>query len=108
MPFTPVQRKAVKVKLSAGDRNIIGEDFDTGEVLQVAKSYAWVRPCGPLPSEVERVFARAVRAFEDEPKIYVAMADIAEDGLVLAVGTMVLFRPYISCKGVGGCEVITA
>ena len=49
-----------------------------------------------------------MRAFEDEPKIYVAMADIAEDGLVLAVGTMVLFRPYISCKGVGGCEVISA
>ena len=108
MPFTPVQRKAIKVKLSAGDRNIIGEDFDTGEVLQVAKSYAWVRPCGPLPLEVERVFARAERDFEDERKIYVALADIAEVGFVLAVGTLKLYRPYISCKGVGGCEVISA
>ena len=107
-PFTPLQRKAVKANLPAGDRNIIGEEFDTGEVLQVAKSYAWVRPCGPLPLEVERVLDRAVRDFEDEPKIYVALADIAEVGLVLAVATMVLFMPYISPKGVGGCEVISA
>ena len=110
-PFTPVQRKAVKVKLSAVDRNIIGEEFFIGEVLRVAKSYAWVRPCGLLSLEVERVFARAERDFEDfegEPMVYVALADIAEVGLGLAVGTTVLFRPYISCKGVGGCEVITA
>ena len=105
MPFTPVQRKAVKVKLSAGDRNIIGEDFDTGEVLQVAKSYAWVRPCGPLPFVVEEKLSEAS---EDKRRLYVAMADIEEDGLVLKVGTMVLFRPYIGSKGVGGCEVTSA
>ena len=84
---------------------------ELGQVLQVAKSYAWVRPCGLLPLEVERVFARAERDFEDfegEPMVYVALADIAEVGLGLAVGTTVLFRPYISCKGVGGCEVIPA
>ena len=95
----------VKANLSAGDRSIIGEDFVTGEVLQVAKSYAWVRPCGCLPS----VFLNSAKLDkEGEPMVYVALADVAQVGLVLTVGTPVLFRPYICPKGVGGCEVISA
>ena len=45
---------------------------------------------------------------EDDRKIYVAMYDIAEDGLVLNVSTMVLFKCYKDQKGIGGCEITSA
>ena len=45
---------------------------------------------------------------EDDRKLYVAMADIEEDGLVLDVGTKVLFKVYKDHTGVGGCEVTSA
>ena len=89
----------------ASDRYIIGDDTHTGEVLHVAKSYVWVRPLGPLPSEVETELSEAS---EDDRRLYVAMADIAEDGLVLDVGAKVLFKFYKDHTGVGGCEVTSA
>ena len=88
--------------LVVGDRQFVDEALVTGEVMKVAKSYAWVRPCGYLPS----VFHYDVRIDQEgEPMVYVALADVAQDGLVLTVGMLVLFRPYICPKGVGGCEV---
>ena len=93
------------VGLLARDRYIFGDDTHTGEVLYVAKSYMWVRPLGPLPFEVETVLSEAS---EFDHMLYVAMADIEEDGLVLDVGTKVLFKCYKDHKGVGGCEVTSA
>ena len=91
--------------LAVGDREFVDEVLETGVVMKVAKSYAWVRPCGHLMS----VFLnRAKRDIEGEPMVYVALADVAQVGLVLTVGTLVLFRPYICPKGVGGCEVESA
>ena len=77
----------------------------TGEVLFVAKSYEYVRPLGPLPCEVETVLSEAS---ERDRMLYVAMADIEEDCLVLDVGTKVLFKCYKDHKGVGGCEITSA
>ena len=99
-PFIPE-----KEELLAKDRNIIGDDLHTGEVRHVAKSYVWVRPLGPLPSEVE---AKLSEESEDELKLYAALADIVEDDLVLDVGTKVLFMIYKGNKGFGGCEVTSA
>ena len=92
-PFTPE-----KEKLLAGDRNIIGVNWHTGEVRHVAKSYMWVRPLGPMPSEI---LSELSQDSEGELKLYVSTADIVEDGLVLVAGTMVLFQLYKGSKGVG-------
>ena len=103
MPFTPAV-----AKLSARDRKIIWDDLHIGKVLHVAKSYLWVRPLGPMPSVMETELSKVS---EDDRKIYVAMSDIAEAGLVLKVGTMVLFKCYIDqrrTEGCGGCEVVSA
>ena len=100
MPFTPAV-----ARLSARDRKIIGDDMHTGEVLHVAKSYLWVRPLGPLPLVVETEFSKCS---EDDRKLYVARSDIAEAGLVLKVGTLVLFKCYKDQRGIGGCEIISA
>ena len=65
----------------------------------------YVRPLGPLPCEVETVLSEAS---EGDHQLYVAMSDIVEDGLVLDVGTKVLFKCYKDHTGVGGCEVTSA
>ena len=99
-----VDRQSAHRTLSR-DRYIIGDDAHFGEVLHVAVSCVWVRPLGPLPSEVETELSEAS---EDGRRLYVAMADIAEDGLVLDVGAKVVFKFYKNHTGVGGCEVTSA
>ena len=94
-----------KEKLLAKDSNIIGDDLHTGEVRNVAKSYVWVRPLKPLPVEVETVLSEAS---EGDHQLYVAMSDIVEHGLVLDVGTKVLFKCYKDHSGIGGCAVTSA
>ena len=47
-------------------------------------------------------------ASKGDHQLYVAMSDIVEDGLVLDVGTKVLFKCYKDHKGVGGFEVTSA
>ena len=108
-PRAPVVSVPAVIRLLVvGDRQFVDEFLVTdyeGKVMKVAKSYAWVRPCGCL----QPVFLnRAKRDIEGEPMVYVALADVAQVGLVLTVGTLVLFRPYICPKGVGGCEVESA
>ena len=88
----------------ARDDYIIEDDTHIGEVLHVARSYMWIRPLGPLPSEVETVLSEAS---EGGRKLYLAMADV-EEVMVLFVGTKVVFKVYKDHTGVGGCEVISA
>ena len=71
----------------------------------MARSHMWIRPLGPLPSEVETVLSEAS---EGGRRLYVAMADVMGDGMVLDVGAKVLFKVYKDHTGVGGCEVISA
>ena len=86
----------------ARDDYIIGDDTHIGDVLHVARSYMWIRPLGPLPSEVETELSEAS---EGGRKLYVAMADVIEDGMVLDVGTKVIFKVYKDHTGVGGFNV---
>ena len=64
-----------------------------------------VRPLGPLPFEVETAFSEAS---EVSRVLLVATDDIEEDGLVLVVGTKVLFKCYKDHSGIGGCAVTAA
>ena len=86
----------------ARDDYIIGDDAYIGEVLHVARDYMWIRPLGPLPSEVATELSEAA---EGGRKLYVAMADVEEDRMVLFVGTKVVFKVYKDHTGVGGCNV---
>ena len=61
----------------------------------------WIRPLGPLPSEVETELSEAA---EGGRKLYVAMADV-EEVMALFVGTKVAFKVYKDHTGVGGCNV---
>ena len=56
---------------------IIGNDTYLGEVLHLARSYMWIRPLGPLPSEVETMLSEAS---EGGRRLYVAMADVYGSG----------------------------
>ena len=64
-----------------------------------------VRPHEPLPFEAESDFSEAS---EDSRTLFVAMDDVKEDGLVLDVGTKVLFKYCMDQMGVKGCEVTSA
>ena len=85
-----------------GDRQFLDDSLEDGVVVKVAKKYAWVRPCGSLPPVF---YDHAKLDNEREPMVYVAVADVVEDGFALSIGAQVLFRPYLGPKGVGGCEV---
>ena len=65
----------------------------------------WIRPLGPLPSEVETELSEAS---EGGRRLYVAMADVMVDGMVRDVGAKVIFKVYKDHTSVGGCEVISA
>merc|ERR1712151_717995 len=47
-------------------------------------------------------------AESSEDLIFVSVADVEEEGLILKRGTKVKFRLYTDTKGVGGCEVESA
>ena len=107
---------------AAPERSICGDDTHTGEVLHVAKSYAWVKPLGRVPPEIEAQLSALnaeMRAYAVERKqpfcggatdavVFVAVADIKENDLVLEVGKLVLFKFYQDSRSVGGCEVTSA
>ena len=103
-------------------RSTCGDDTHAGEVLHVAKSYAWVKPLGRVPPEIEAKLSAMnaeMRACAVERKqpfcggatdtvVYVAFADIKDNNLVLEVGKLVLFKFWQDSRGVGGCEVTSA
>ena len=100
----------------------MADDTHLGEVLFVSSSYAWVRPIGPLPTEIKAALSkmnteiRAAAAERGHPfcngvcdnVIWVALADIAEGELGCEVGTKILFKLYYDNDFVGGCEVTSA
>ena len=108
---------------AAPGRSFCGDDTHAGEVLHVAKSYAWVKPLGRVPPEIKAKLSAMnaeMRADAVERKqpfcggatdtvVYVAVADIKENDLVLEVGKLVLFKLYQDSAGsIGGCEVTSA
>ena len=91
-------------------------------VADVARSYAWVTPLGPVPFEMKAKLSEMnleMRASEAEvgrqfcggvtdDLIFVALSDIEEDGLALKKGMIVLFRIYQDNRGVQGCMVTSS
>ena len=94
-----------KAPVWAFDRIVLTDEVHTGEVLHVAEGYVLVRPHEPLPFEAESDLSEAS---EDSRTLFVAMDDVKEDGLVLDVGTKVLFKYCMDQMGVKGCEVTSA
>ena len=70
-----------------------------GEVHRVEQDYVWIRPLGPLPTNVAANLPNL--------ELYAALTDIADADIVLSVGTRVRFKINIDRYGdVGASDVI--
>lgn len=129
---TPEELEAFKAKtlerhqqkVEKEGRELASDDTFTGEVVARAKSYAWVKPDGDLPAEVAAKLSEMNAEFRakgdaadgkksflggaTDDVLYLAFADMAEEGLVLKAGVKVHFKVYTDNKGVGACEVTAA
>ena len=109
-PVNPDDWPATSVLTSHLWRDIVGVGTHTGEIIHTKKSYAWVKPLGPVPSEVaEKLSAVNARMRgAADIAIFVSVVDLMEDDLVLEVGQKVRFKIYQDERDVGGCEVTSA
>uniref|UniRef100_A0A7S2LJT7 CCHC-type domain-containing protein n=1 Tax=Zooxanthella nutricula TaxID=1333877 RepID=A0A7S2LJT7_9DINO len=104
------------------ERKIVTDSHLEGEVLQRAKWHAWIKPKNPsaVPEDVMSKIKEMNDAFRakvtegrnfcggtEDQVVYLAVADIAEDSLVLRPGLAVKFKLYVDNKGVGACDVIS-
>jgi len=109
-------------RVEAEERKVVTEGLLEGEVVQRAKWHAWLKPkdLSALPEEAMgkvkemndefRSKATEGRTFcggTEDLVLYLAVADIAEDSLVLRPGLAVKFKVYVDNKGVGACDVIS-
>ena len=98
-------------------RDIVGAGTHTGEIIHVAKSYAWIKPIGPVPPELQAPLSASNKEMRAAAKecggftgyfVFIAVTDIVDDDLVLEMGMKVSYKFYQDRWSVGGCEVTTA
>jgi len=109
-------------RIEKEERKVLTEEFIEGEVVQRAKWHAWLKPKDPeqIPVECREALKEMNAAFRakvtdgrafcggiETDVIYLAVADIKEDGLVLRSGLPVKFKVYSDNKGIGACEVVS-
>ena len=90
------------------NRTFIGEDAHAGVIISfgsLPRPYAWVRPLGLMPSDVEAMFSNDP---EDERKLYMDMADIIAVDVVVELCAQVFFGLYRDSKGAGVCGITSA
>lgn len=103
------------------ERQVLTQDRIKGEVVQRAKWHAWIKPenSSEIPAEAREKLAEMNTAFRakvtdgrsfcggvEGDVLYLAVADIAEEKLVLRAGLVVEFKVYVDNKGVGACDVV--
>lgn len=108
-------------RIAEEERKVLSENHIEGEVIQRAKWHAWIKPkdVSQLSEEVREKMAEMNSAFRakvtdgrafcggvEGDVLYLAVADISEDKLVLRAGLQVKFKVYVDNKGVGACDVI--
>merc|ERR1712046_214562 len=125
---TPEEQVAYQMKMAEKHQQRIaregrvmaGNNYMMGEIVDRAGSFFWVKANNQ--SAIPGAVMSKLRAMNNEaraknPKflggkdvlaIYVAMGDIAIQGLSLKAGTKVKFKLYTDTKGVSGCEVMAA
>lgn len=109
-------------RIAEEERQVMTEVHVEGEVVQRAKWHAWIKPkdASQLSEEIREKMAEMNSGFRskvtdgrefcggvEEDVLYLAVADIAEDKLVLRPGLNVKFKVYVDNKGVGACDVIS-
>mmetsp|Transcript_59307 Transcript_59307/g.125680 ORF Transcript_59307/g.125680 Transcript_59307/m.125680 type:complete len:182 (+) Transcript_59307:67-612(+) len=103
------------------ERKVLTADLIEGEVLQRARRHAWVKPKDP--SQIPEECKAKLKEMNDEFRakvtdgrtfcggaevLYLTVADIAEEKLLLTPGLAIKFKVYMDTKGVGCCEVVSA
>mmetsp|Transcript_15419 Transcript_15419/g.33763 ORF Transcript_15419/g.33763 Transcript_15419/m.33763 type:complete len:184 (+) Transcript_15419:62-613(+) len=105
------------------ERKVLTSERIEGEVLQRARRHAWVKPkdasqipeeCKAKLKEMNDEFRAKVtdgRAFcggVEGEVLYLTVADITEEKLLLTPGLPIKFKVYMDTKGVGACDVVSA
>lgn len=109
-------------RVTEEERKVLSEDHIEGEVIQRAKWHAWIKPkdIEQVPKEAREKLAEMNESFRakvtdgrafcggvEGDVLYLAVADISEEKLVLRANLPVKFKVYVDNKGVGACEVIS-
>jgi len=106
------------------ERKVLDDDILLeGTIVQRAKWHAWIQPKDPsaIPEDLRQKLSDMNKTFREKATdnrsfcggleadvIYLAVADIKEQGLVLRPGLSVKFQLYEDLKGVGACAVVSA
>ena len=111
-------------KVRQNQRTIVGKGAHTGEIPRVTKSYACIKLHEPVPSEIQATLSawnKELRTTEAERGrkfcdgaagkiIFMNVADIEDDDLVLEAGMQVFFKLYLDRRsfgnpGFGDCKI---
>ena len=109
----PTHRKPDEWPPAHKNRSGIGAGAHTGEVIYMAKSFVYVKPAEPVPAEVQaplaacntRISASNIDRGLPSNRVFILVADIVDDNLVLEVGMKVSFKFYQDPHDVGGYEL---
>jgi hypothetical protein len=103
-------------------REIVGDTFFFGEVLQRGKRYGWIKPSafGKLPATVQAKVKDMIKEKRKTAKandsdnpafnqnvLFLHMSDV-EEAVRVQAGDKVKFKVYTDEQGAGACEVTTA